>query len=164
MNSYYQYKDKKIFYSYNKLKPYIALFISIFLYYFYILFFALMLRGYFQVNETYNRIFRDKSPYMTDNQSLIIGVTGVIITYVLLRLIANFKIYKSFIERINYEIYFTGFLVMFSSVSILAVPFTFNSEIEFRSGIALYISFFILFIAFLFSIVILIFEYKNKKS
>lgn len=166
MSNYYQYKNRKIFYSFNKIKPSIASALNLILYFLFMIFFPLMISGYYESNKVYREIFNSENPYMPDNQSFMIGLIGVTVIYTLLRVVANYRIYKNFMEKINYEIYFISFIIMSAAIStITLIPFTWRSEREYRAGLAIIYAFDTLIFAFLFSIVILIIERRqnNKK-
>ena len=125
--------------------------------------FTFFFTGYLKKVELMNKVFlsNEKYPY-SDQTILILGLIGVIISFVALRSIQNFRSYKDKYSRIISEMYFIGIFILIMGMSTLGIPLSWNTDIEFRGGIAMVYGFSILFITLLTSI--LYNNFSNKQS
>lgn len=130
------------------LKGWISLLAKIILFILLEVSFTFFFMGYFKRIELMNKIFisNEKYPY-SDQTSLIFGLIGLIISFVGLRFIQNFQAYEDKYSRVISEIYFIGIFILMMGISTLGIPLSWNTDIEFRGGLAMVYGLSILLIA-----------------
>lgn len=127
--------------------------------------FIFFFMGYLKKNEMMNKVFsRGEGKYFSDQTSLIYGLLGIIISYIVLRFIQNFRLYKDKYSRIISEMYFIGFFILIIGMSTLALPLAWNTDIEFRGGLAMVYGLCIIVFTLIVSFCRLIFQIKNKTN